>query len=75
MKKSKFTVWNGEEWRTLSNLYLGDGNIQEFNCANAKLYPSTYNAGELYNGVLDVPYIGGNGVYVVKINETPLSKN
>lgn len=54
-------VWNGEEWRTLSNLYLGDGNIQEFNCANAKLYPSTYNAGELYNGVLDVPYIGGNG--------------
>lgn len=54
-------VWNGTEWRTLSNLSLDEGNIENFDCANIKLTPPTYSAGEQYNGILEIPYIGGNG--------------
>ena len=57
-------VWNGEEWRTLNNLYLGNANVINFDCANVKLFPPTYNVGVPYNGILDLPYSGGNsGLY------------
>lgn len=54
-------MWNGEEWRSINNLYIGEGNVQDLLCVNAKLYPSTYTANQPYEGVLDIPYIGSNG--------------
>lgn len=56
-----FLYWAGSEWLKLSSRTSKAAQIADLNCAGAELQPMTYKAGELYNGVLIVPYTGGNG--------------
>lgn len=54
-------MWNGLEWRTLSNKSLENGTVNQFDCSNTQLKPATYTANTPYNGSLEVPYDGANG--------------
>ncbi|MDM1553616.1 hypothetical protein PYS58_17755 [Chryseobacterium indologenes] len=56
-----YVFWNGSEWRALDNSTLMPGTIGSLLCNGATLSPSTYTAGVLYNGTMNVPYTAGNG--------------
>ncbi|WP_449388518.1 hypothetical protein [Chryseobacterium lineare] len=56
-----YVFWNGLEWRTFNNSSSLSGTIGDINCNSVSITPNTYTAGIMYNGVLSVPYTGGNG--------------
>ncbi|MDU1904614.1 MAG: hypothetical protein E6772_07515 [Dysgonomonas sp.] len=57
-------AWNGENWLRMERTLVTEASvpvIQDLKCASASLNPNTYTQGVAYNGVLTVPYTGGNG--------------
>lgn len=58
-----YVFWNGSEWRTLNNSNSSTGTIGNIDCSTVVLSPATYTLGTPYNGILSVPYTGGNGGY------------
>lgn len=58
-----YLYWNGEEWRQFVSGTSKNPEISGLDCINARINPVSYKAGEHYEGVLIVPYFGGNGGY------------
>ncbi|MDN4029862.1 hypothetical protein [Chryseobacterium gambrini] len=56
-----FVFWNGTEWRTINNQSTKAPTITSLTCNAATLSPATYTSGVAYNGILKIPYTGGNG--------------
>lgn len=56
-----FLYWNGSEWIKFGTRTSVAGEVEQLNCNNATLFPKTYQAGVFYEGVMKVPYRGGNG--------------
>ncbi|MDR2954449.1 MAG: hypothetical protein LBV43_05160, partial [Prevotella sp.] len=58
-----YMYWNGEEWIQFIAGTSKDPEIMGLDCINARISPTSYQVGQPYEGVLIVPYSGGNGGY------------
>ena len=58
-----YLYWNGSEWVQFSSITTKAPEISALDCINARIVPASYTAGVDYEGVLVVPYSGGNGGY------------
>lgn len=58
-----YLYWNGSEWRQFVSGTSKNPQISGLDCINARINPVSYKAGQHYEGVLIVPYFGGNGGY------------
>ncbi len=56
-----YYFWNGSEWRSIDNSPLINPEITSLLCQSITMTPATYDAGEAFEGILKVPYLGGNG--------------
>lgn len=54
-------VWDGTEWRKMDNSPVIAPAVDNMMWASASISPSIYTAGQPYDGILRIPYIGGNG--------------
>jgi len=63
LKAIGYLYWNGREWVQLNSATTKAPEISALDCINARIIPSRYDAGVPYEGVLIVPYSGGNGGY------------
>ncbi|MBK5720937.1 hypothetical protein JGH11_08645 [Dysgonomonas sp. Marseille-P4677] len=61
LKTEGYLYWNGTEWVQFTTGSSKDPEIANLDCINARIVPSRYQAGVKYEGVLIVPYSGGNG--------------
>lgn len=61
LKTTGYLYWNGEEWVQFTTGTSKDPEITGLDCINARISPISYKAGEPYDGVLIIPYMGGNG--------------
>lgn len=53
--------WDGSEWMSLDNTRAIAPSVSEILCGAATLSPGGYYVGTPYQGVLKIPYTGGNG--------------
>ena len=53
--------WNGEAWRRINNSEAVAPSISSLVCGSAYMVPANYTASQIYNGLLKIPYLGGNG--------------
>lgn len=58
-----YLYWNGTEWRQFVSGTSKKPQISGLDCINTRMNPVSYKAGQHYEGVLIVPYFGGNGGY------------
>lgn len=58
-----YLYWDGVEWMQFASMTSRDPEITGLDCINARISPTSYQAGQPYEGVLIVPYSGGNGGY------------
>ena len=58
-----YLYWNGIEWVQFAESTTKPPQITALDCVNARIVPSRYEVGVQYEGVLIVPYSGGNGGY------------
>lgn len=58
-----YLYWNGSEWVQFSTGTSKDPEIAALDCINARITPTSYKVGVAYEGVLIIPYSGGNGGY------------
>lgn len=63
LKTIGYLYWNGEEWVQFTTGTTKAPVISNLDCINARIVPSRYKVNENYEGVLIVPYSGGNGGY------------
>lgn len=61
LKYAGYVYWNGTEWRSFNSGSLAPGTIGAITCNAVGLTPSVYEVGKPYEGVMVVPYTGGNG--------------
>lgn len=54
-------IWNGSEWRKLTDNRIIAPQITALLCSGATIIPNSYTKGVAYDGVLKIPYTGGNG--------------
>lgn len=54
-------LWDGEKWMNFKTRNMKEPQISELICDAAYMEPAYYTAGIPFNGVLKIPYIGGNG--------------
>lgn len=60
-KYNGYIYWSGTDWRTLAGNPLVPGSIQNLTCNAVMAYPSFYNSGTPYSGIMTIPYTGGDG--------------
>lgn len=58
---SGFFYWNGSCWMKFADRNANPPAISALHCNNAQLTPSQYTKDEDYEGVMEIPYSGGNG--------------
>lgn len=63
LKTEGYLYWNGNEWMQFTTATSKDPQITALDCSNARINPVSFKANEPYEGVLIVPYTGGNGGY------------
>lgn len=56
-----YYFWNGSEWLSVTNARTTVATASSINCLGAILTPKAYTAGTPFNGLLTIPYAGGNG--------------
>lgn len=56
-----YAYWDGTQWRLLDGRSLKPGTIETLKCTEANLNPLTYTAGTPFDGIMTIPYTGGNG--------------
>lgn len=61
LKVEGYLYWNGIEWTQFISGTTKSPEISALDCINAQIVPSRYTAGVPYEGVLIIPYSGGNG--------------
>lgn len=54
-------VWNGTEWRKVENSPVIQPQITSLICQSISMTPNSYEQNEPFEGILKVPYLGGNG--------------
>lgn len=54
-------IWTGNNWQNINGKSLNAGKVDELNCNTSSLTPNTYAAKVPYEGILKIPYTGGNG--------------
>ncbi|MDR1730174.1 MAG: hypothetical protein LBR52_05885 [Prevotellaceae bacterium] len=60
-KTTGYMYWSGTEWRLFNGSTSTPANITGLNCEEAILSPAQYTASVPYEGVIKIPYSGGNG--------------
>jgi len=58
-----YLFWNGTEWKLINNSTSIPAKISYLNCDGATLSPAAYYKNIAYEGVMKIPYSGGNGGY------------
>lgn len=53
--------WDGSKWLYMEGVEIKSPQISKILCNSAILTPATYTSGVNYQGILRVPYYGGNG--------------
>lgn len=56
-----YVYWTGSEWQKMTLTTVVNPSITALLCNRAELTPSTYTAGIPYEGIMTIPYTGGNG--------------
>lgn len=56
-----FYFWNGQEWRKMDDSPAVEPSISELRCTNATTSTSSYTAGQPFETIVKIPYLGGNG--------------
>ncbi len=54
-------TWTGTEWRKIDDSPVIQPQITNLICGSAQMTPNTYQATVPFEGILKVPYLGGNG--------------
>jgi hypothetical protein len=54
-------IWDGAEWRRIDDSPVLKPEISSLVCGSASIIPNRYTSGTSYEGVLTIPYLGGNG--------------
>jgi len=55
-------VWDGTQWHSLVQRMVLPPAIEELLCDHAKLSPAKFEVTRGYEGILTIPYVGGNGM-------------
>lgn len=58
-----YLYWSGTEWKLFNSSTSTSPSVTNINCSGATLSPANYTSGQLYEGVVKLPYAGGNGGY------------
>lgn len=56
-----YLYWTGSEWKRFDNVNTTSALLSAIDCVEARLEPNYFIANQQYQGVLKVPYTGGNG--------------
>lgn len=56
-----FYYWDGTKWKFFNSSLATPPEINSLICTGATLSPATYTQGVYYEGILKIPYNGGNG--------------
>nr|WP_199156525.1 hypothetical protein [Pedobacter sp. ASV2] len=56
-----YVYWDGIQWRKIEGLIASSPSISSLDCTKSILEAPSYYANSPYNGVLSIPYTGGNG--------------
>ncbi len=56
-----YLTWDGSVWVRLASEEILAPGISGIQCTGATINPTTFNAGVPYDGIMEIPYIGGNG--------------
>ena len=56
-----FLTWDGSVWVRLASEEVQAPGISGIQCTGATINPTTFKAGVPYDGIMEIPYIGGNG--------------
>lgn len=56
-----FYYWDGAKWKFFNSSLATPPEISSLICTGAALSPATYTEGVFYEGILKIPYNGGNG--------------
>jgi hypothetical protein len=64
--ESTFTIkgymyWDGVSWQMFDSSEAVPASVEDLTCGGAQLSPASYYAGQPYEGVMKLPYVGGNG--------------
>lgn len=62
MKQGMY-IWDGETWMNFKTRNLAAPSVSELLCDAAYLEPEFYTAGIPFDGLLKIPYLGGNGAF------------
>ncbi len=54
-------TWTGTEWRKIDDSPVIQPQITSLICSGSQMTPNTYTANVSFEGILKVPYLGGNG--------------
>jgi hypothetical protein len=54
-------IWDGAEWRRIDDSPVLKAEISSLVCGSTSIVPNRYTSGISYEGVLTIPYLGGNG--------------
>ncbi|MDR1170509.1 MAG: hypothetical protein LBK97_06725 [Prevotellaceae bacterium] len=54
-------IWDGAEWRKIDDSPVLKPEISSLVCGSASIIPNRYTLATPYEGVLTIPYLGGNG--------------
>lgn len=54
-------IWDGKEWRKLDSSPVIQPEISSLMCRSKTMSPNEYKANQFFEGLLTIPYLGGNG--------------
>lgn len=54
-------IWSGKEWRRFESNPVIKPEVGTLLCPSAAMTPAIYKAGEYFEGIIKMPYLGGNG--------------
>lgn len=56
-----YLTWDGSMWVRLASEEVQAPGISGIQCTGATINPTVFNAGVPYEGIMEIPYTGGNG--------------
>jgi hypothetical protein len=54
-------TWDGKTWKKIEDIPVVEPEIESLMCNAVTIIPDDYTAGKAYDGILKIPYTGGNG--------------
>lgn len=54
-------IWDGKEWRKIDNSPVIQPEISSLMCKSKTMSPNEYKKDQFFEGLLTIPYLGGNG--------------